>query len=263
MSKPEEEMVVEKKAELLREVRQALRKAEEDLESKKPDTDKLLEQAEAKQDKLLEVLNNQMRQFETEKAELGQKIQDITKEAEESLRLKTEAEYKADAALKEKSSVEGKLEELTAEKLEVEKKAETLLSEKTGLAEKIEALQAEKTELEGKAETLISEKAGLEKTIETLESEKAELETISETLRGEKEASEAKTAAALEESDKMKKTLLESVEDFEGKNEEVSTLKTELEKARGMAEAAENDRKLIQDQLEKFQENWERMIAGQ
>ena len=263
MSKPDKEMVVEKKAELLREVRQALRRAEKDLESKKPDTDKLLEEAEAKQDKLLDVLNNQMRQFETEKAALSQKIQDITKEAEENLRLKTEAEDRSDAALKEKSSAETRIEELTAEKMEVEKKAETLLSEKTGLAEKIEAFQAEKTELEGKAETLLSEKAGLEKKIETFQSEKTELETISETLKGEKEASEAKTAAALEENGNIKKTLLESIEDLEGKHGEISTLKTELEKARGMAEAAENDRKSIQDQLEKFQENWEKMIASQ
>ena len=61
----------------------------------------------------------------------------------------------------------------------------------------------------------------------------------------------------------MEKTLLGAVEDLEKKNVENANLLAELEKAIRIAEAAENDRKLVQGKLDKFQENWERMIAGQ
>ncbi len=249
MSDPDRILAEEKKAALLKEVRRALEMAREDLESKEPETDNLLAQAETKQNKLLDLLNSQMRHFETEKAALNLQIQDLTQERDESVRLKTEAEEQARAALNDKSSAEKRSEELAAENAAVKTSVETLL--------------AEKTELEGEAEAYLSEKAALEKTAETLLAEKSVLETTVEALTRGKEAAEEKVAAALEENTKMEKTLFEAVEALERQKGEISDLKTELEKAIQAAREADRDRKSIQDKLDKFQENWTRMMENQ
>ena len=178
-------VVVDQKAELLKKVREALKQVEMDFQKKKSPTEKLIRESEAKQDNILDLLNKNMRQ-------------------------------------------------LVSEKAEAEKRAKTALSEKA--------------EAEKRAETALSEKAKAEKAVDA--------------VIKEKEAAERKADGALDEKAEAEKRLAEATKNIEGLNEQIGSLKDDLDKSVTIAETAVRERGELQEKLNQFQENWEKYIAS-
>ncbi len=158
-------MVVSEKAELLRKVREAVEQVETDFQAKKPATEELLQESQAKQSNILDLINDRMRQIESEKAELWGELQGLREQADTAVKEKEEAEEKVEAALNDKTDAENKIETLLAEKAETEKR----LAETTG---NIEALNEQITNLKEDlnksvtiAETAIREKDQLQEKL--------------------------------------------------------------------------------------------------
>jgi chromosome segregation ATPase len=129
------QMAASEKAELFKKMREAAKLFEVDFQEKKPAMDELLRESQGKNDGILDLLKNRMRQLESEKAE---------------------AVKRSDAIVKEKEAAEEKVKNLLAEKAEMKKKveevkrnAEAVVSETAALKEELDrsiavAEQAEK-----------------------------------------------------------------------------------------------------------------------
>jgi chromosome segregation ATPase len=172
MNKGNTSMAVDQKAELLKKVREAVKQVEMDFQETKTATQKLLRESEAKQDKILDLLNKQMRQLVSEKDE-------VEKRAKAALSEKAEAEKQAKAAFSEKAKAEEAVDAAIKEKEAAEKKADSALDEKAeaekSLAEatkNIEALREQITSLKGDldksvtiAETAVRERGQLQEKL--------------------------------------------------------------------------------------------------
>jgi len=155
MNKGNTSMAVDQKAVLLKKVREAVKQVEMDFQKKKPATQKLLRESEAKQDNILDLLNKQMRQLVSEKAE-------AEKRAKTALSEKAEAEKGAETALSEKAKAEEAVEAVIKEKEAAEKKADSALDEKTGAEKRL----AEATKnIEALSEQITSLKEDLDKSV--------------------------------------------------------------------------------------------------
>ena len=213
-------MALDGKAELLTKMRDAMQRIETDFQAKRPATEELLRESQSKQDHILDLLNNRMGQFESEKAALEEEIRGLKEGAEAALAEKEEAEKAAEAA--------------RAEKEEAERAAE--------------AARAEKEEAERAAETARAEKEEAEKATEAALSEKEEAARVAEAALGEKA--------------EVEKKLSETDGKIEGLNEQITSLKESLNKSITIAETAVRERNQLQEQLNKFQEHWEKHMAG-
>jgi chromosome segregation ATPase len=222
-------MVAGEKAALLKKVREAVHGVEMDFQSKTTDTEELLRQSQAKQDEILELLNDQIRQVEGEKVQLAREIQTSKEEAEAALIDLGKAEKAAEKALAEKAEAERKVEAVLDEKAEAERRAETAQMEKAEAERKVETVLDEKAEAERRAEAALMEKAEAEEKVETVLNEKAEAEEKTEAARAEK----AETEKKAEELSREKTKLEEAVSKLES---ETADLGSELNKALALAQ---------------------------
>ena len=227
-------MALDGKAELLTKMRDAMQRIETDFQAKRPATEELLRESQSKQDHILDLLNNRMGQFESEKAALEEEIRGLKEGAEAALAEKEEAEKAAEAARAEKEEAERAAEAARAEKEEAGRAAETA--------------RAEKEEAERAAETARAEKEEAEKATEAALSEKEEAARVAEAALGEKA--------------EVEKKLSETDGKIEGLNEQITSLKESLNKSITIAETAVRERNQLQEQLNKFQEHWEKHMAG-
>jgi chromosome segregation ATPase len=129
------QMAASDKADLFKKMREATKLIEVDFQEKKPAMDELLREAQGKNDSILDLLKNRIRQLESEKGE---------------------AVKRSDAIIDDKEAVEEKVKNLLAEKAEMEKRvaevqrnAEAVASETAALKEELDraivsAEQAEK-----------------------------------------------------------------------------------------------------------------------
>ncbi len=62
------QMAASEKAELFKKIREATKQLEVDFQEKKPAMDELLRESQGKNDSILDLLKNRMRQLESEKA---------------------------------------------------------------------------------------------------------------------------------------------------------------------------------------------------
>ena len=227
-------MALDGKAELLTKMRDAMQRIETDFQAKRPATEELLRESQSKQDHILDLLNNRMGQFESEKAALEEEIRGLKEGAEAALAEKEEAEKAAEAA--------------RAEKEEAERAAEAARAEKEEAGRAAEAARAEKEEAERAAETARAEKEEAEKATEAALSEKEEAARVAEAALGEKA--------------EVEKKLSETDGKIEGLNEQITSLKESLNKSITIAETAVRERNQLQEKLNQFQEHWEKHMAG-
>ena len=174
-------MALDGKAELLTKMRDAMQRIETDFQAKRPATEELLRESQTKQDHILDLLNNRMGQFESEKAALEEEIRGLKEGAEAALAEKEDAEKAAEAARSEKEEAERAAEAARAEKEEAEKATEAALSEKEEAARVAEAALGEKAEVEKKLSETDGKIEGLNEQITSLKESLNKSITIAET----------------------------------------------------------------------------------
>jgi chromosome segregation ATPase len=158
-------MIANDKAELLKKFREVVKQAEVDFEAKKPTTEELLRKSKAKQDRLIELINDRVRQLESEKTELEREIQGLREQADTATRKKAEAEDKTEAALKDKAEAENKMERLVTEKAEAEKKLAEVKGNAEGLGEQITGLKGDLNKAVSIAESAVREKGQMQEKL--------------------------------------------------------------------------------------------------
>ena len=165
-------IAADQKVELLKKVREAVKKVEMDFQKKKPATQKLLRESEAKQENILDLLNKQMRQLVSEKAEAEKRVEtalsekaEAEKRAETALSEKAEAEKAVDAAIKEKEAAESKVDSALDEKAETEKKLAEAAKNIEALTEQITGLKRDLDKSVTIAETAVRERAQLQEKL--------------------------------------------------------------------------------------------------
>jgi chromosome segregation ATPase len=149
------DMVEEEKAALFKEIRDAVNQVEIDFQSKASDSEKLLRESQAKQDQLLDILDNKIRSLEEEKVKLDEEIQGLREKVEAALSEKAEAQEQAEAAQEERQQVlaeKAEAQELAKKAQEEKQLAKKALEEAEQLAEKALGEKAEAEKLAKKAQ---------------------------------------------------------------------------------------------------------------
>ncbi len=163
--KTTKDIAPEEKAKLLKKLREAVKQVEMDFQAKKSATEVLLRESQAKQDKILDLLNDRMRQLENENTELGREVRSFKEQLSTAVKQRADAEEKAEAARNDVAHAERELETLLAEKAEAEKQAETALLEKTEIEKTAGAAIKERDEAEKKVDDALHERAEMEKKL--------------------------------------------------------------------------------------------------
>ena len=165
-------IAADQKAELLKKVREAVKKVEMDFQKQKPATQKLLQESEAKQDNILDLLNKRMRQLESEKAEAEKQAKtalsekaEAEKQTETALSEKAEAEKAVDAAIKEKEAAKKKADGALDEKIETEKRLAKATKNIEALNEQTASLKEDLDKSVTIAETAIRERGQLQEKL--------------------------------------------------------------------------------------------------
>jgi len=150
----------------LQNIQKAIDEAKLAVQEKRDGNEALLGESQKKWDEILKLLNDHIRGIENERAELKQKMQSLTEEADTARKHKEEAEKKAEAILKEKE--------------DAEKKAEAALMEKTRTEEELGRIRAKDTEvidkLNDEVNTLTEELENSISVAEETHKEKANIE---------------------------------------------------------------------------------------
>lgn len=126
-------------------IRAAVARFETDIQSDRPENKRLLDEAEAKQGKILDIINDKLHEFEIEKARADQLTKELEGKLEAALSGRQEAEKQAESALSERAVAEKALNEKIAG-LESDLKksismAEVAVKERAQLQEKLTQFQ--------------------------------------------------------------------------------------------------------------------------
>ena len=135
------QMAASEKAELFKKMREAVKLIEVDFQGKKPALDKLLRESQSKNDSILDLLKNRMRQLESEKAEIGKEVQGLKEEVKAALNKKSELG-------REVQSLKEEVKSALNEKTEAVKRSDAIIEEKEAAEEKVKNLLAEKAEMD-------------------------------------------------------------------------------------------------------------------
>ena len=135
----------------------------------------------------------------------------------------------------------------------VENETAVLKTKMESLTEETEAARKSKEEAEKKAEAALEEKAVAEEKKEAALKEKTAVEQKAEEALKEK-------AGAREEFDKIREGDIKVIDSLK---KDVSTLREELTKSISLSEQAYAEKNLIEEKLNKLQENWEKYTQGQ
>ena len=198
---------VDVKADLLKKIREKVTRIDADFQSRTPDTEGLLQQAQEDQDKVLGMINDQLRSVEAEKIKISEEIEGFRKEAEEARAEKMEAEEAAEKALAEKDEAVKAAETAQTEKEEAVKAAETAQAERSEAVRAAETATAERSEAVGQAEKALAERAGLEKKIEETSRELKTLNDQITVLKSDLEKSVNITETAVRERTQLQEKL--------------------------------------------------------
>lgn len=171
-----EDMGAQEKAAVLKKVRDQLHEAVSAAQVKTASAEKVLQETDARQEKILGLLNDDVRRHVNEEARLNQELQTLSEKLDSALEQKAEAEKKSEIALRDRTAVAEKLKTMLAEKAETESRAETCLREKAAAEEKlgnvqkeIETISAELGGARSAAETAVEEKTKMEKKLQALQ----------------------------------------------------------------------------------------------
>ena len=138
----------------LRNIKNAISKAEKAVQDKSAAAKKLLRKSQDKQDEYLDMLNEKIRAVEYERAALEQKLQSIMEEIDTARNSKTEAEEKVETVLTEKIKMEEEFAKLREEDVKVidrlNNEINTLKEEIKNSASLAEGAYKEKAEMEEK-----------------------------------------------------------------------------------------------------------------
>ena len=233
-----ENTVAQEQADALKMVRGELHKVLADIKEKMISSDQVLLQTQDTHENILQLLKEDVRQLVDEKTRLAQEIQPLREKLEGALEAMAETEKEGEKALKEKAAAEEKLEATLAEKAETEKKLEAALAEKAETEKELEAALAENSAAGKKLEVAFSEKVAAEKELEAAISEKAEVE---------------------KKFDKLHEENAGTVDEL---NMKIANMSVELDKALSLAEAANAQKKSLEEKVAKLQENWEKYVSG-
>ncbi len=227
-------MAVDERSELLKKIQDKIHGIEMDFQAKKPAVEELLRESEGKQEHILNLLNERMRQLEGEKTDLANEIQGFKESAQAAQAEKEEAEKAAQAAQAEKEEAE----------------------------RAVQAAQAEKEEAERAAQSAQAEKEEAERAAQAADAEKQEAEKAAQAAQAEKEEAERAAQAAQAEKAEMEIKLLETTGNMEHLDSQIKALKDDLNKSITIAETAVREKAQLQGQLNQFQEHWEKHVAG-
>ena len=195
---------VEGKAAVLEKVRDTVHRFQTDFQSKISESEELLAQSQAQQEKISEMINERLRRLEEEKIKHSQTIKDIEQEKQTALNAVEEAARRVET---------------------VQKETEMALAAKNEAEKQIETVKVEKNEAEETLALAIKEKAEIEQRF-----------------------------AALAESAKA---------DTDALNMTINSLKEDLDKSVGAAEAALAEKAMVEEKLERIQEQWEKFAGNQ
>lgn len=184
----------ESEATLLAKVREAVKQVEMDFQAKQPATEELLRESQAKEQGILDLLDNRVRQLVSENAELGQQVQGLKQQLNTTEKEKAEAEKKAEAALNDVVDAEDRIRKLLVEKTETEKRVETILLEKAEIEKRVDAANKEKEDAKKRIKAAFDERAEMEKKLAEVSSS---TETLNKEIAGLKEEL-TRTAATAE-----------------------------------------------------------------
>ncbi|MEE8399645.1 MAG: hypothetical protein V3S89_11615, partial [Desulfobacterales bacterium] len=106
-----DDMNQEEIAESFKGIRAAVAKFETDIQSDLPANKKLLVEAEAKQGKILDIINDKLHEFEIEKVKADQRVKELEGELDAALVSRTEAEKQTESAVSERAEAEKALNE--------------------------------------------------------------------------------------------------------------------------------------------------------
>jgi len=229
----------------LKNIKTAISKAKKAAQNKSAAAQKLLRQSRDKQDEILDMLNENISGVENKRAALEQKIQSMMEEIDTARNSKTETEKKTELALEGKQKAEEKLEAA----LEGKQKAEAALEGKQKAEEKLETALEGKQKAEEKLEAALEGKQKAEAALK--DKQKAE-EKLEAALEGKQKAEEI-VETVLTEKTKM-------IEEFDRLNNEINSLKKEINNSASLAEEAYKEKAEMEDKLTKLQKNWEKYM---
>ena len=237
----------------LHDIQKAFDEATAALREKMDTTEAFLKERQQEQPRILEFLNDHIRQAEKEKAELKQKMQTVVEEADTYRKEKSETEKKAEAALNAKAEAQEKTEAALSARAEAEKEAAAALKGKAEAEEKMAAALKAAAEAEEKTAAALSAKVEAEEKTEAALNARAEAEARVETALIEKAKTE-ESVVRLREEDAGR---------IEKLSNEVTRLNEELENSISVVEQARAEKAGIEEKLAQLQENWQKFVAGE
>ncbi len=106
-----EDVRQEGQAEAFKRIRDAVGQFEADIQLDLPDNQRLLEEAESKQGKIIDIINDKLHDFEVEKAKTDQQVRELTEKLDAAVASQQEVQKQAETAQSEKDALEKTLKE--------------------------------------------------------------------------------------------------------------------------------------------------------
>jgi chromosome segregation ATPase len=165
---------------LLAKVREAVKQLEMDFQAKETATEELLRESHAKEQAILDMLDNRVSQLMSENAEFGQQLEGLKQQLSTTEKEKAEAEKKAEGALNDVVDAEDKISKLLSEKAEVQKVADAAIKENEDARKKLKAALDERAEMGKKLAEASSNAEAFNREIASLKEELTKAATMAE-----------------------------------------------------------------------------------
>ena len=192
------------------------------------------------------------------KSALLMKVRDRVRRFEADFKSKVS---ESEALLAQSQSQQEKISELINERLR------RLEEEKIQHRRVIEDVEREKQTALEAAEEAARKMETMRKESENVLAEKSEMEKRLEAAMAEKSEAEVSLAAAIEDKSEFEQKLAALTESFKADtnalNMIINDLKEDLEKSVGAAEAAMAEKAMVEEKLERIQEQWEKFAGNQ
>jgi chromosome segregation protein len=209
------QMVAGEKAALYRKMQEAVKLIEVDFQGKKPAMDEFLRESQGKNDGILDMLKNRMRQVESEKAEIGKEVQGLKEEVKAAQSEKAEIGKEVQSVKEEVKAVLSEKAELGREVQRVKEEVKAALNEKDEAVKRSNAIIDEKEAAEEKVRNLSDEKAGMEKKVEEIKRNAEAVASETAALKEELDRSITVAEQAAKERDEVQSKLVQLQENWE------------------------------------------------
>lgn len=283
-SRPSEAQATREKALILKEMRKMIQEIEEAARSKEAACEQILVQSQTRQEKILESLNEHVRQIDTERVELRGEVQrlhvdlevalerngelerTLAQVREETNRTLQEFQQKMTSLQEGRDRAAVEAQEARREKGEVEAE---LARTKEQMIQSAEALRKELLDTHARLKEAEREKSGLREELERARTEFSsvtdELSLSMATLTEDLNAAGAEAERLKQEKTRMESAISSLQQEAVVAKDlkvRVKSLADELKAAVGLAETALADKAKAEEKLLKLQENWEKYVAG-